>query len=102
MDAERDGGLVVWDKSHRAHDGYFRVKENWYRFPHDKNKPQPGLKQLEEDGRPYISPGDPDYGSELPVPMPRTVVRAQAGDVIVWFSDTAIRINHTGWAARIG
>jgi hypothetical protein len=93
-DAERDGGLVVWDKSHCAHDGYFRVKgieckENWYRFPHedgDRNKPQP---ELEADGRPYLSPGDPDYGSELPVPMPRTVVRAQAGDVIVWFSDTA-------------
>ncbi|ELR16740.1 uncharacterized protein ACA1_090380 [Acanthamoeba castellanii str. Neff] len=96
-DAERDGGLVVWDKSHRAHDGYFRVKgieckDNWYRFPHeagDKNKPQPELKQMEEDGRPYLSPGDPDYGSERPVPTPRALIGAEAGDVIVWFSDTA-------------
>lgn len=23
---EHDGGLVVWDKSHRVHDGYFKVK----------------------------------------------------------------------------
>jgi hypothetical protein len=98
-----DGGLVVWDKSHRAHDGYFRLnelecKDNWHLFPFAqrdddgaklRNERQPFIAEIEKDGRRYLEDDDPDRHSDEPVPMKRTRVRAEEGDVMVWYSDTA-------------
>lgn len=102
-DGDDDGGLVVWDKSHRAHDGYFRVnglecKDNWHLFPFAqrdgdgaklRNERQPFIAEIERDGRRYLDDDDPERHADAPVPMRRTRVRAKEGDVLVWYSDTA-------------
>ena len=92
---------MVWDKSHRAHDGYFReneieCKDDWVLFPpfmrdgtKVRTERQPFTAEIEKDGRRYLSEGDPEHDSDSPVPMERMRIRAAAGDVVVRYSDTA-------------
>lgn len=79
---ENDGGLVVWDKSHLAHEGYFKSignksGNNWYKFP-------PGvLNEIEIDGSHYLI-----RNKNQKLPMPRTKICAPAGSLILWDSRT--------------
>ena len=99
---EKDGGLVVSDKGHRAHAGFFHKypkyaetgKEdgNWVRFTPEelaKYGADPDfLKKIEIDGREYLSDDDPDKHSPEPVPMRTMRIGAPAGAMVFWYSRT--------------
>lgn len=92
-----DGGLVVWDRSHRAHrqfmmerkaeaenpDAVRKLRQNWYKL-----KDTAFTDEIEIDGRGYLSPGDPLCGSDLPVPMAGLRVGVPAGSMVLWYSKT--------------
>lgn len=85
---DNDGGLVVWDKGHRAWRGYYehhptaKSEGNWHRYPDEF------LKQIEKNGRKYLAKEDPLAKTSDPVPMERVRVRAPAGALVLWFSAT--------------
>lgn len=87
---DNDGGLVVWDRGHRAWQGYWRrhpevqTEDNWHKYP------ETFLKEIETNGRRYLSPSDPSYDetSSQAFPMPRVRVRAPAGALVLWYSKT--------------
>jgi len=83
---DNDGGLVVWDKSHRIHAGYFKeknisLKDNWYKYPEEDTH------LIENDGSRWLSNNDPEKCSK--VPMKRIRVKAEQGDLVLWDSRTA-------------
>jgi hypothetical protein len=85
---DNDGGLVVWDKAHRAWKGYFqknpssKTEGNWFKYPTEY------LEEISQDGRKYLQPSDPDAKKAEPLPMVRTRVRAPAGAMVFWYSKT--------------
>ncbi|KAI9353316.1 hypothetical protein DFJ73DRAFT_828204 [Zopfochytrium polystomum] len=87
-DGDNDGGLVVWQGGHRAWRGYLKAnpkekgKGNWLKYPLGF------ILEIQADGRKYLDDTDPAKSSGLPFPMPRTRVRAKAGDMVFWFSKT--------------
>jgi hypothetical protein len=99
---EDDGCLVVNDKGHRAHAGFFAQNPqyadkgaadgNWVRYTHEaleKAGADPTfLAKIESDGRNWLSPDDPLFNSQEPVPMRTTKVRAPVGSMVFWYSRT--------------
>lgn len=87
-EGDNDGGLVVWDKGHRAWRGIFEKypygggKGNFYRYLEST------MKHIEQDGREFLAREDSLANSEDPVPMKRIRVRAPAGALVLWFSMT--------------
>lgn len=88
-----DGTLVVYDKGHRAHGGYFRCvpipeaqkasKTNWHRFN------ESWLAEVSTaGGRRYLDDCDPERHGSDRVFMARTRVHAPKGAMVLWFSKT--------------
>jgi hypothetical protein len=88
-----DGTLVVYDKAHRAHSGYFRTLSipevrkacatNWHRFD------QEWLREISTTGgRQYLDDHDPERQGCDRVFMSRTRVHAPKGAMVLWFSKT--------------
>jgi hypothetical protein len=86
---DADGDFVFWKHGHRAHKGYFdqhpeavKGRENWYKYPEEF------LLEIQRDGSEYLQKSDPHYGKEEPLPMPRTRIRRNPGDMVLWYSTT--------------
>lgn len=85
---DNDGGLIVWDKGHRAWQGFWshheelQTTDNWFVYP------PAYLQEIEQDGRKYLQPEDAEAASTEPVPMQRIRVRVPAGSMVFWYSKT--------------